>query len=91
MLLLCLLASGSESTCWQRYFLLYITGVSHTIQRRIKLRLHLTTVHYTRDRYRWEDASESAEEEETQLTRRRGRDRARRAAQSSQATKLSRL
>ena len=32
-------------------------------------------------------ASESAEEEETRLSRRRGRDRARRAAQSSQATK----
>ena len=32
-------------------------------------------------------ASESAEEEETQLSRRRGRDRARRTAQSSQATK----
>ena len=31
--------------------------------------------------------SESAEEEETRLSRRRGRDRARRAAQSSQATK----
>ena len=32
-------------------------------------------------------ASESAEEEETRLSRRRGRDRARRTAQSSQATK----
>ena len=32
-------------------------------------------------------ASESAEEVETRLSRRRGRDRARRAAQSSQATK----
>ena len=32
-------------------------------------------------------ASDSAEEEETRLSRRRGRDRARRAAQSSQATK----
>ena len=32
-------------------------------------------------------ASESAEEEETRLSRRRGRDRARRAAQYSQATK----
>ena len=32
-------------------------------------------------------ASESAEEEETRLYRRRGRDRARRTAQSSQSTK----
>ena len=32
-------------------------------------------------------ASENAVEEETRLSRRRGRDRARRAAQSSQATK----
>ena len=35
-------------------------------------------------------ASESAEEEETRLSRRRGRDRARRAALSSQAKKSCR-
>ena len=79
-----------------------ITGAAHTvipIQRQhahkiaisvyIYIHVHLT-IYCTRDRYRRKMrlASESAEEEETRLCRREvaRRDRARRAAQSSQAT-----
>ena len=75
--------------------LIIITGAAHTvipIQRQHAHKMATSLLHFiqcTRDRYRRKMslASENAEEEETRSSRRRGRDRARRAAQSSQATK----
>ena len=84
-----LLASGSAASQPSR-----TAGgdFSHTnsTATRTYIRIHLITfIQCTRDRYRRKMrlASESAEEEETRLSRRGGRDRARHAAQSSQATK----
>ena len=74
------------------YIYIYITGAAHTvipIQRQHAHKIATSLLQCTRDRYRRKMslASENAEEEETRLSRRRDRDRARRAAQSSQATK----
>ena len=74
------------------YIYIYITGAAHTvipIQRQHAHKIATSLLQCTRDRYRRKMslASESAGEEETRLSRRRDRDRVRRAAQSSQATK----
>ena len=61
----------------------YITGAAHTvipIQRQ-------HAQHPALETRKMRLASESAEEEETRLSRRQSRDRAKRAVQSSQATK----
>ena len=68
------------------FLYIYITGAAHTVIPIQRQHAHKIATSLLQCRYRRKMslASENAEEEETRLSRRRDRDRARRAAQSSQ-------